>query len=262
VLAVEAQAYWYPKDRNAPTEWEDAAAYSVRRQRFAVADGASNAYRARDWARALASGYVEDFPAGFTDSPRPQRTTDARRWLVTQAERWQRDSPSPTAWYEEDAARGGSAAAFLGLQFLDTDWEAVAIGDCCLFQVRAGKPVVCFPVSEPSRFTRYPDLMPTAPARLAGAAGSWSAAVALEYGTAQHEDVFVLASDAFSGWLLAEAESEPAVWEALGWFDGERLGRFVADLQRGGAMQVDDVTVMVIRVRDPRQPSAAAPPSA
>jgi len=265
VIRIYAQAYDVAKDLAA--EWEDGAALSWRRARFAVADGAAAAVAARSWAADLTSGYLTDFPeAPWADGDIPAYEGDVRQWFADRARRWTAAQERIIAtrgeavpWYHRDAAARGSAAAFLGVQ-LDCRgsravWWATAIGDCCLFQVRAGRLVTSFPLSSAAEYGGHPDLALTAGARLDGALR----ALRHGRGAAEPGDLFVLASDAAGEWLLTEAAHDPAVWSRLRVFGRDAFTELIRELRVAGAIRRDDVVLVLLRVANGDGPDAAGP---
>jgi hypothetical protein len=65
-------------------------------------------------------------------------------------------------WYVAEKAAQGSYATFLGLQ-LDGElgdgayrWQALAVGDCCLFHIRADLSFRSFPLQTPDGFGSHP----------------------------------------------------------------------------------------------------------
>ena len=156
-----ARAFWSPKRDAAPTEWEDACAYSEGRGLFAVADGASSSYRARDWAMALVDGFLATPPARLDEAA-------VRAWIDGLAEQWSGLAAPKTrndAWYVDEVSRRGAFATFLGLKLTrrrtGADWSATAIGDSCLFHLRHNLLLTAFPLTHPSQFTLTPALVPT-----------------------------------------------------------------------------------------------------
>jgi hypothetical protein len=259
-MRIESQAFWLPKKSRPPREYEDSAACSDGAWCYAVADGASTAYQSGAWAVALASAYVTEFPILATPhQPRPEERTPAvHEWIIRQASSWtQQQSPSQT-WYERDAAERGSAAAFLGLHFVQKDgvaiWESVALGDCCLFHVNNGQLLMAFPLSRSGDFSDRPALIPTAPDPLSRALES----LRITYGTAYPGDLFVLASDAVSEWLLRLAARYPDMWNRIGNITSQGFEQLVAKLRKADQINNDDVTMVTIHVetppRHPRRP--------
>ena len=256
-MRLRAQVYSVPKDPESPHEWEDAAAFSERHGRFAVCDGAAAAYRAGDWARALADAYVNDFPAPDAAATVDTRARQLAGWFRTQTEAWRAAQPPAKAWYHEDATAAGSAAAFLGLQITrppvdrltdqssdEVEWEAVAVGDCCLFHLRAGQLRRSFPITSASDFNRRPDLVPTAETRLERGLARLRTA----RGFARPGDAFVLASDAMSESMLAAADADPRLWSWIGFYGPEAFVNLIIDLRSNGAIRVDDVTLMIVQL--------------
>src|SRR5581483_11095363 len=103
--------------------------------------------------------------------------------------------PKPKPWYAAEKARRGAFAAMVGLSLVeDGTWSAMAVGDCCLFQVRDDALVVSFPMKRSADFSLTPLLIGSRQERNAGLAqakrersGGWEAG-----------DVFYLMSDALA----------------------------------------------------------------
>ncbi len=248
MIWFKAQAYSFPKDPERPWEWEDSAACSVRSGRFAVADGATQAYRSGEWAGLLTEAYITSFPAPDGLSG-PQRKKVIRDWFGDQVRTWRECAPSATTWWAKDAEREQPpSATFAGLQFIPYEeaaaWEATAIGDCCLFQIRQGCLETAFPLTSSSQFNTRPDLLTTADGRLDGSLD----ALQTRTGRAQPEDVFVLATDAASEWLLSLDEYDQRSWGRLGFFGSEEFTRMMTELRAADAIAMDDVAVVIITV--------------
>jgi hypothetical protein len=245
VIAIFPNAFWAPKDEQAPEDWEDGCAFDRGNARFAVADGASAAYRAREWARHLVSSYVLAPPAPDGDEQA------ALRWFAQSAQDWQGTAQrAPVAWYHQDAERRGSFAAFLGARFLPAGpalrWHSIAVGDCCLFQVRDGEVATAFPVSDPADFGQSPVLVPTAEHSLDRLRGK----VQTRSGEALPGDLFLLCSDALAKFVLEHASRDGTLWRALTSVpDNEEFGQLVRYLRSENAIDVDDVTLLRLVLR-------------
>src|ERR671938_75945 len=109
-LQVIARRFILPKEGSADEECEDAVASSADASRFAVADGATEAFDARRWATRLAEAWV-------TAKSAPLTVEEFRPWLAEQGE-WLRASweGRKLSWYAEEKRRAGSFAAFVGLR--------------------------------------------------------------------------------------------------------------------------------------------------
>jgi hypothetical protein len=128
---MEFREFWLPKRGNRRDEWEDAWSANTLRGRFAVADGAADSAYAGSWARCVVEHFVK------------QGTGPAESWVdvvpAVQAEWMAQFQDRQLPWYAEAKLQHGAFATFLGLA-VDRDdsgattWEAIAIGDSCLFQ--------------------------------------------------------------------------------------------------------------------------------
>ena len=263
-MRVRARAFWAPKAGNSAEEYEDAFWWEYGRIatrpyppgddgrdtfRCAVADGATETSFSGLWADLLARGFCKgrlDPDALAAGLPRLQRV-------------WRRLVGSrPLPWYAEEKARSGAFAAVAGLTLLPTTagvgeelpggrWQALALGDSCLFQVR-DDAFVAFPVAHSTEFGNRPALLSSNPAANAGladrlpcAAGDWLPG-----------DRFYLMTDALACWFLqaTEADERPCdVLRELAATGGSAgFAGWVDALRAGGGLRNDDVTLVMVEV--------------
>ncbi|HZS93764.1 MAG TPA: hypothetical protein VFA78_03135 [Chloroflexota bacterium] len=185
-----------PKRGSAPDEYEDA--YWPRRAlvreevRCAVADGATESSFSGAWARLL----VDAYRRGVLDDELTALPHLQRRWQ-------ERVDAIPLPWYAEEKARMGAFSSLLGVTIRNGRWEAVAIGDSCLFHGRAGDVLTAFPVTESTELTAAPHLVSSKSSRNATLRDHIRHADApLEIG-----DILYLATDALAGWILRRIEA-------------------------------------------------------
>src|SRR5262245_39221142 len=117
VSSVKQSAIWdlqtwqflRPKLGHTSAECEDAIAVDSDSCRFAVSDGATEAFDARNWASRLALNWVQNESA--------LTPPEFRDWVAAQG-RELRDSWNglSLSWYSEEKARNGSFAAFVGVE--------------------------------------------------------------------------------------------------------------------------------------------------
>jgi hypothetical protein len=245
MTAILHNLFWVAKDERAPGEWEDGGAFDEGTARYAVADGASAAYRAREWAMRLVECYVTAPPPPDADE------AAALRWFARPARSWhdEPDGSEPTLWYQQNAERRGSFAAFLGACFSRSatglGWQAMAVGDCCLLHVRNNVLLTAFPISDPVEFGRSPDLVPSAEQSLARLRDK----VKLKSGNAIPGDLFLMCSDALAKFLLAEAPHGKSAWRAItSLANNDDFARLIQYLRREGAIDIDDVTLLRLAV--------------
>lgn len=254
-MEIVARALWLPKAGNSADEYEDAWAVgdetpeAADRFRCAVADGATEASFSGLWARLLTRGYCD---GGFPDAP------EARDFAPLQ-EAWAREVAAiPLPWYAEEKARSGAFAALLGLQIAahagddgasGGRWEALAVGDSCLFQVRGGRVILAWPVAAADDFTNRPTLLSSNPAsnddavaaQLAPAGGDWLPG-----------DTFYLLTDALACWFLIACEAGGHPWRDLDVIatadNASAFVRWIGELRAAQALRNDDVTLLRVAV--------------
>jgi hypothetical protein len=249
-VRVFAGAFWAPKAGNDRDEYEDAFAprrlpenRELSEFRVAVADGATETSYSGVWARLLVGSYARGNLA-------PEQFGISMRRLQG---RWHRTvGRKSLPWYAEAKLIDGAAAALVGLHIRDEDadtggqgWEAIALGDCCLFHVRDTRVIECFPLQSASEFSNRPFLLSTNVSGLAGfqerlktISGAWLS-----------DDSFYLMSDALAAWFMREDEggnSPCKILRDLGTAEGLHFGDWIGGLRSDGRIRNDDVTLVRI----------------
>ena len=250
------KTFWLPKAGNSSEEYEDASlvVYPQRMgeagrltARAVVCDGASESAFAREWANVLAEAFVSrplDI-CGLTEDYMCD-------WLALAQEDWHVGVPwDRIPWHGEAKARAGAFATLLGLTFAvapgrspGLNWQALAVGDSCLFVIRAGRLSQCFPLEDAAEFDNNPALVCSNP----DSVGKLWASVRRTGGKCLPGDSFILASDAIACWLLdRDAESEMP-WNTLLALDASVWPAWVEEQRSAGLMRNDDTTLVIIRV--------------
>lgn len=215
-------------DDAAAVQWEEASV------RAAVADGATESVYAGVWADILTEQLVE---ADVASAAEFATAVDAGRsaWRDAVVDR-AADQP----WYVSAKVEEGAFATALGMSVHDDgQWQAMAVGDCCLFHLRGGTADRVWPVNDPEAFGHRPALVSSLPRQAAPTPeiidGTWT-----------DEDVFLLATDAVAAWLL---RAEPAA--AVSW-DGDAFTRAVDNARSDGILRNDDATLLVLEMTGKR----------
>lgn len=230
---ITHRAFWMPKRGHAEIDYEDAYAVSAHGMlpcRAAVADGATESAFARLWARTLVKGFVDE---GTTD---PEVLVDKLPywqavWIETVE---QRSRPLP--WYAEQKVDEGAYATLLGIELQpEGKWRGLAVGDCCLFQLREDTVIEQWPVKSPEAFTNRPALVPSR-------TGYAVPDPQVHSGTWSESDRLVLATDATAAWLMQTGLAE--VLRA----DAETLRKRVRAARSEGTLRNDDVTLLELRI--------------
>ncbi len=238
----QVRVFHRPANGRTEEEHHGAAAGLLARGRFAVADGVPDTPYAALWAGMLAEDFVE------ARRPQPARWS---AWLPPLQLRWAsaaaEDGPLPPETGHE------ARASFLGLVvhpagWLDgRRWEAVAVGDCCLFQVRRGLLHRSFPR------TRRADL-DAAEGRI-GARTSFETVLRREESRGDGDwltgDEFYLMTGPLARWFLRHMEEWDRPWVVLGALL-ERAGSprafaaWVDDLREAGELEDEDATLLAV----------------
>jgi hypothetical protein len=223
-----------PKAGHGLEEYEDAYGADPSAGRLAIADGASESSFAGAWAQLLV--------AGFIGQPGPWSG-----WLPAARQAWQEKFQGIAApWYVEEKVRAGAYATFLGVTFdaPSATWQAVAVGDCCLFHVRAGRLLNAFPVKDADAFGNQPDLI-----------GSQSTSVPIRRLRLEVEwqgsDVLLLMTDALAQSFLRKVANNDESWQGiLSLKTQEAFEAWTTKTRQRQELRNDDVTLMVISEED------------
>lgn len=223
-------------------DWNgDRAVLTARHLRAALADGATCSHFPRAWAKVLTSALV------LTGVPL-SRPSQFQRKLDGLGRLWRQDVertlPLSRPWYVDEGLERGAFAALLTFSLRESSWEAQAVGDTCLFQVRDGSLLRAFPLEDPADFARAPYLVSSNPHKNR----NLQSMIRLATGSARSGDAFLLATDAVAKWILARK----------GWNDlleleedseAQRSWRDWVAFERGfDRLQDDDSTLLVVRV--------------
>ncbi len=254
-----------PKSGNSPEQNEDAyfshpkkgqaGTKRGRKLAFAVADGASEGFRTGEWASLLARAfYSQALQKQFSWKKFVSQARGSWHDHETGYVQVRTREGRPLRWYEEALIQAGACAALLGLVLRAGQeprrgtWEAFAVGDCCLFQVRGDRLLSSFPLQSSEQFSNSPSLicskdspgvLEPVPERIRG---SWQAG-----------DCFFLLTDALAAWFLRECEAGAKPWAELKQpakaKDDKEFRRWVDSLRAKGLLRNDDCTVTVIELK-------------
>ena len=265
-MRITTQVFSLPKAGNTPEEYEDACwpnrplDLTAGAFRAAVADGATESSFAGLWAGMLVHSYCKgNLRVDSADSLQKTLKPLQTEWMKCINNR-------PYPWYVAEKLRMGAFAALVGLTVRPYGsgrsggwWHAVASGDCCLFQIRRGHPIVSFPLDDSIHIDERPILISSNAANNEDLLGN----TYREEGQWEPGDVFYLMSDALAFWFLRKIESGWCwPWHDLpgsGVFDrvncesndptdSATFDRFISELRASGDLRNDDVTLLTLRV--------------
>jgi hypothetical protein len=251
------QSFALHKAGNKPEEYEDAlwpakrGTFEGAKFHFAVADGATESSFSGLWARMLVHSY------GLS----PLTPLNLQQRVEQRSRRWaQHVTAKPLPWFALEKVQRGAFATLLGLSLTNEEdtsaaggrWQALAIGDTCLFQIRASALIASFPLTRAEQFGNTPLLVST---HLVSNQNLWARLADFERkGVWQPGDSFLLMTDALAQWFLNEVETGELPWLTL--FNvaeqsksrPHRFARWLGDLRSSKAIRNDDVTLLIIRM--------------
>src|SRR5215471_4825516 len=240
----ETRQFLLPKSGYQLSECEDAIGINPARRRFAVADGATEAFDARSWARQLAHGWVEIDTAALNPE-------EFRSWASRQGnslhDSWR---GLKLSWYAEEKAQEGSYAAFVGLQLDPAGaawrWRAIALGDACLIHCRQSALLTALPLMRSEQFNATPVLVPSHGATQETALQK----MLVGSGDVEASDVILLLSDAVAAWYLMLAEQDNSARNSfdrkLKSMADDQLAEFFVHERNSGRIKDDDIALLRI----------------
>lgn len=251
---------WLPKEGNTLLEYEDAlfpkltGSYEKEQVTVAVSDGATESLLSGKWAEFLVrlcckqSNYFINF-----DVLKNRSCRGWKLWLRSYIKTRERDL-KPIQWYEEPGLKAGAFASLLSLKLhsenVDTIiWEAIALGDSCLFLVRDNELITSFPITSSSQFDNRPYLLSSNPANNTHVLKH----VKRLTGQGKKNDSFFLITDALAAWFLMQVEAGETPWISI--LDSattkyvQPLGELVKYLRERGNIRNDDVSVIRLDLR-------------
>lgn len=245
-----SSALWAPKSSHDWADHEDAWAIDDTLGRAALADGASSAFMARQWAMAITTRFLDDPPVaghgGFD------------RWVARATEHWASEAAAgegSASWWAGASEQRGSYATLVGvsLEPRESDdaisFTATAVGDSCLVHLtpddKAWRRALAFPLERPEDFGKHPELVATTGARTDGSMPVLRSAC----GQLRRGDALMLLSDALAEFALEiDRSGDASIWT---WLMTAGQGEFCATIDKARAaekIEDDDSTLVRILV--------------
>jgi hypothetical protein len=269
---IQWKAYSVAKLGNSPGENEDAFFPEIEQQSIpaqaafacAVADGATQTSFSRIWAQLLVAAAVKNFLAEKASvlAEKASVLPEGLAKLTASAQtQWRAHiSTLSLPWYAEEKVRQGAFATLLWLNLQPAPsarqtkisglWQALAIGDSCLFQIRKKMLRAYFPPLAAADFKNNPLLLSSNPARNQGfwnntrdlcSAGDWAVG-----------DDFLLMTDALAAWFVRGQEKDgltsPLAQLLAGLSTADRFTHWLQDLRASALIKNDDTTVIWIHI--------------
>jgi len=256
-MRVFFSSFWLPKFGNTEQEFEDAFFPTKEGKkegqvlRFAVADGATEGILSGKWAEILVRTFCRQIKdvnfQSFVEKC-------CRHWLIYEKKyiEFREKQNKPIQWFEEPLLQAGAFSTFLGFTLIDSgdsygSWEAVALGDTCLFQVRGEDLITMLPIQHSSEFNDRPLLVSSKSHN-----NKKESDAIKTNGKLQCDDRFYIMTDALACWFLKESESGKFPWQITReFFTNEHQTKFkewISDLRSNKHIRNDDVTLIYISI--------------
>lgn len=234
---MQMRAYWsVPKDPASGHENADAMACSCASGVFALSDGASQSYDARNWARLVSSKFAEH----------PHLSA---QWLNDIISDYSNAvDRSELSWSGQASYDRGSFTTLLGI-VLDNDARFVritAVGDSVAVLVSNGKIVSTFPYSTAAEFAERPFLISTWNNLNADLFSEGQRNIHCAWPLPDGPEVTLFGmTDAMGAWLLTSPEERVQRLCALP--DERQFSSLVSEEREAGHLKADDTSLLVIR---------------
>ena len=229
------------KAGNEISECEDIWNYgkSDRLCSIALSDGATESSFSQEWAEELVTAFIN-------------RDRQTLNWLAKSQQNWQQWLENQNfSWFAKRKVEQGAFATFLGLEILnDLSWQAIAVGDSCLFVVRSCELQITnyelrksFPLKQSQEFGNRPRLI-----------GTHSNVEQICFsgisGVAEVGDRFYLATDAIACWIFKQIEANQDPWVKLGEISSpDMFANWVNELRDRHEIANDDTTLLGLEIR-------------
>ncbi len=219
--------------------------------RFAVADGATLSFFPKEWAELLVKYYCNKKDENLTLNEK-----NWKEWIKPIQQEWielvskiVQESKSYIL-VDRLSQHESALSTFIGIEFNRerSEWDALIIGDSCLFHLRNSK-CISFPLKKSDDFPYRPDSFASFPKD-----NPVGGPPRKENGTIIPGDILILATDALSKWILQNYEAKglsPIIDKLTNLEQQEQFEYFVEQARNDELRLVnDDVTLMVISIEE------------
>lgn len=156
----------FPKPGENLTNCQDVCSINKEKERFSIADGVTQSFLAADWAKLLVNSFSESNDEALE---KLFIIKNWREWLFPIQKQWEEQTREKVSKLTGNkfvftrnrfAKREQAAATFIGLRKKEnTDgkiWQAMIIGDSCLFHITKDNKVSTYPLSSSTEFNSHP----------------------------------------------------------------------------------------------------------
>ena len=246
MITLTTRSFVTHKKAESLDDCQDASAVNENTARYAIADGATRSFFPKWWAELLVRHFCE------TETLSLDKANWAE-WLHPIQHKWyQKVSErvkSRNLFYLTNSfnANDPATSTFIGLEFdkLKAEWQAMIIGDSCLFHY-TDTELKSYLIDNSEFFTNRPEA-------LASFADKNHYTPEFISGDVKPGDTFILATDALAKWILEHKESgrlDQALAQLNAIKTEDAFSTFVDEARKAEDIRLvnDDVTLMLISV--------------
>lgn len=241
-MKLSVHSFLLPKAGLESYECEDSIGIGSAALRYCVADGATEGFGSRRWSKLLTKAWArsrgllncEEFGVFVSN-------------LAERFDRYWRKKELP--WYAEEKALKGAFAAFVGIQFHESEnamqWQSIAQGDCCIFQIRDKEIISASPLQKAEQFNNNPILI----ASNLNQRTDQESQLIMYQGSVEPGDHFLLMSDAVAAWFLNTVNDQDTLsmlYQLLAHDDEAVFTAFIERERNEKRLKNDDVAIVQI----------------
>lgn len=237
---------------------QDKLCYNLDNGHFAIADGVGSSLYPEYWAELLTTHFCSDSGeiATLLDADNWDSWLEPIRglWLEQVTSRISSLDKNQWSLRNRFVTKEPAASTFVGIVFREEDkslqWKTIIIGDSCFFHIRDNKILTVEAKKTSLEFDNFPDTFRSY-------AHQQKERPSYYNGTARSGDVFILATDALSKWILKHYELQNHCGGFLPKISALYRGslnfvEFVNESRNDNivSLENDDVALLIIRVHD------------
>lgn len=207
--------------------------------KFAIADGATESPFSKEWSDLLVSAYKErSFERACILETLKVVSTQWQSMIITEN----------LPWYAQQKVETGSFATFIGLTINteEDSFDAIAVGDCSLFQIRNNELILSFPISNVSDFNNTPNLI--------GSNEKYRTHIESQVkhhkGHIEPNDFILLTSDALAVWILEQRSQNNKIGKSIVKsfrnFNETTFKKWLSVKRGNNQIRNDDVSILII----------------
>ncbi|AKV65721.1 PP2C family serine/threonine-protein phosphatase [Microcystis panniformis] len=265
VSVIRRFSYRTHKEMETISGCQDNFSYNEAKNCFAIADGATQSFYSSIWSKLLVDYFCEN-PQIDKNNWQEWLELIQQKWLEeVKAELQKAKSGNNPAWIEIYNGLNGfqpATSTFIGLQFIENQAKVSIVGDSCLFIFQGDKLIKTYLLQKSADFNNRPGYFGSYPKNNNDYKPEFLD-IELKYKQDSDKLYFVLATDALAEYIFKYTEQQRDILKTLLKINSEQeFENFVKYARQDDTIKMknDDVTLMILEVRDREIPSSPTQP--